>query len=302
MTVTVHALDERLMSRLLQLSRKFHYDPYARFEWPAPEALERDCLWCDEDLLTTWGTDLHGQLPRETLIALSHWECINFFSLNVHGIKGALEFVMGAIYEKRYATLSEYLHFFIAEENAHMWFFAKFCLDYVGKIYPTAAMPEGAAKDPLERDLYMFASTLIFEEYVDFYNHKVSRNEEVPKILREINHQHHVDESRHISFGRDVVTHLYSEIAAADATGEARERARRTVEKIFVYFIGLMYNPRVYEDAGLVAATGLPNASAVRNRLRNDPARREFHQQWFKRTADFFVRQGILTDTACLEK
>lgn len=60
--------------------------------------------------------------------------------------------------------------------------------------------------------------------------------------------------------------------------------------------------PRAYEDSGLVAASGMANSAAIRNRLRNDPARRGHHHQWFKRTADYFVRQGILTDTAFLDR
>ena len=67
---------------------------------------------------------------------LSKWEAVNFFSLNVHGIKGVLGFVSRCIYEPRYADVSEYLHVFMGEENFHMWYFAKACLDYAGKIYP----------------------------------------------------------------------------------------------------------------------------------------------------------------------
>jgi hypothetical protein len=290
--------DQRLLTRLTALSRRNHYNPYGRFDWP--EEIDRSQLWCDENLLTTYGTDLHEKLDEKHLIALSHWECINFFSLNVHGIKGALEFVVRCMYKAKYSDLSEYLHVFMAEENAHMWFFAKFCLDYAGKIYPTMPMPQGVAREPLESDLYMFASTLIFEEYVDFYNRKVGSNTKVPSIVREVNYQHHVDESRHISFGREVVKCLYEEIVARDETGQAVARIRRTIERIFGYFIGLMYCPQVYDDAGLVGASGLAGAAAVRNRLRNDPARRSFHEQWFKRTAIFFVRQGILADTSCL--
>lgn len=282
-----HAPDPQLLERLLHLSRRNHYDAYTRFDWP--QTIDRQCLWCDEDLLTTYGTSLHAQLDVVSLSTLSHWECINFFSLNVHGIKGALAFVMRTLYEPRYQGISEYLHFFVAEENAHMWFFAKFCLDYAGKIYPAISMPTGSASAPLEQDLYLFASTLIFEEYVDFYNNKVGKNDKIPMIVREINHQHHVDESRHISFGREIVKCLYSEIMAGDEAQEAALRIRRTIERIFVYFIGQMYNPRVYSDAGIIARSGFRNAAALRNYLRNDPARRPFHHQWFKRTADFFV-------------
>jgi hypothetical protein len=127
-------VDRQLLERLLCLSLRNHYDVYSRFEWPA--AIERDRLWCDEDLLTTYGTAVHNKLNEASLVSLSHWECINFFSLNVHGIKDALAFVMKAFYEPRYLDISEYLHVFVAEENAHMWFFAKFCLEYAGKIYP----------------------------------------------------------------------------------------------------------------------------------------------------------------------
>ena len=58
----------------------------------------------------------------------------------------------------------------MGEENFHMWYFAKACLDYAGKIYPAIQLqgPEQADSPELE-DLYMFASTLIFEEFVDYY-------------------------------------------------------------------------------------------------------------------------------------
>ncbi|MBA3773792.1 MAG: diiron oxygenase [Ramlibacter sp.] len=292
MSALAHAFNAELLGRLSQLSRRHQYDPYVRFDWPAQ--IDRSRPWCDEDLLTTYGTTFHAELTEEQMIALSHWECLNFFSLNVHGIKGALEFLMRSIYEKRYRVFSEYLHFFMAEENFHMWFFAKFCLDYTGKIYPSIAMPAVKTGDPVEQDLYMFASTLIFEEYVDFYNNKVGRNAKVPDLLREINHQHHVDESRHIAFGREVVKYLYAQLLAQDESEQAAPRVRLQVQRIFVYFIGLMYNPAVYQDAGLAAVSGLPNATALRNHLRNDPTRRQFHQQWFERTAGFFVKQGIL--------
>jgi len=237
---------------------------------------------------------------KSNLIALSHWECINFFSLNVNGIKDALQFVVQCMYENRYSRLADYMHIFMAEENAHMWFFAKFCREYGGKIYPNIPLPHGNIKNKLERDLYMFASTLIFEEYVDFYNSKVGNNKLVPDIVREINHQHHVDESRHISFGRNVVKTLHTAITADDPDGSVATRVTDVIGRIFRHFISLMYNPRVYEDAGIVSACKMPNAAALRNHLRNSPDRKLYHDQWFKRTATFFVSNGMLRDTSCV--
>jgi hypothetical protein len=289
-------IDQARLQRLVTLSKEHSYNAYERFSWP--EAVAADRLWCDEDLLTTYGTSLHDRLSQDQKAALSKWEAINFFSLNVSGIKSALEFVCRCIYEQRYDDISEYLHIFIAEENAHMWFFAAFCRRYAGKIYPSLAFTVRPIDDRLERDLYMFASTLVFEEFVDFYNHKVGNNAAVPDIVREINQQHHLDESRHVSFGREVVKGLFAEIIAADPSDATRERIATTCKGMIRYFISLMYNPLAYADAGIVETSGFASASAMRNWLRNSPDRKEHHGIWFRRTADFFRRAGLVDDTA----
>src|SRR5579859_7056818 len=109
-------IDPDRLQRLVTLSKEHSYSVYDRFSWP--DTLPADRLWCDEDLLTTFGTPLHDTLSPAQKIALSKWEAINFYSLNVHGIKVALEFVCQCIHEQRYDDISEYLHIFIAEENA----------------------------------------------------------------------------------------------------------------------------------------------------------------------------------------
>jgi len=287
-------IDTQRIDRLIALSKEHSYNYRERFDWPKDVHL--DCLWCNEDLLTTYGTDIHDRLSITEKIALSKWEAVNFFSLNVHGIKGVLEFVCQCIYEQRYNDISDYLHIFIAEENAHMWFFASFCKRYARKIYPSTAFATGATEDLLERDLYMFASTLIFEEFVDFYNHKVGTNTGVADIVREINHQHHLDESRHVSFGREVVKELYTEIVNDDISDAKRERISLTIKSMIRYFISLMYNPQTYVDAGIVEAAGFTSGSALRNSLRNNPSRGTYHGVWFRRTADFFKRTGLIDD------
>jgi hypothetical protein len=284
------------LQRLVTLSKERSYNPYERFSWP--DEVPTDRLWCDEDLLTTYGTELHDRLSPEHKIALSKWEAINFFSLNVHGIKTVLEFVSQSIYQRRYYDISEYLHIFIAEENAHMWFFADFCRRYAGKIYSSPALPVGVNENKVEHDLYMFASTLIFEEFVDFYNHKVGNNATVPEIVRDINYQHHLDESRHVSFGREVVKELFMEIISMDGSEATRERIGMTVKGLIHYFVSLMYNPNVYADAQIVEASGFSSTSALRNWLRKHADRKERHGIWFRRTADFFLRAGIIDDTS----
>ena len=288
-------VDTALIDRLIGLSRDKSYDAYSRFDWP--ETLPVEGLWCSEDLLTTYGTPFHGELTDEQLHNLSKWEAINFYSLNVHGIKTVLEFVCRCIYEPRYAGLSEYLHFFMAEENAHMWFFARFCQQYGGKIYVSPNISIGSQTDALERDLYMFASTVIFEEFVDYYNHRVGKNDAVPDIVREINYQHHVDESRHVSFGREVVRDLFAELRQTAPSEDQLSRISRTFKGLIGHFIGLMYCRDAYEDADVFKSLEFENAAAMRNFLRRHPDRSDRHRIWFRRTASFFEKEGIIDNT-----
>ncbi|VFR24674.1 hypothetical protein ANDA3_2482 [plant metagenome] len=285
------------LEKLIRLSKERQYDVYTRFDWP--ERVAEDRLWCDESLLTTYGTDLHGTLSEQQLIALSKWEAINFYSLNVHGIKDALEFVCRKMYARRYADYTEYMHIFLAEENAHMWFFARFCQDYGGKIYKTLAYKEDqAGTPPLLDDLYMFSSTLIFEEFVDYYNRKVGENASVPDIVREINLQHHLDESRHVKFGRDIIKDVLTSIRdEAEDWPETQSRIDATIRRIFLHFVGLMYNPHAYADAGVYLSPDAPSAAQTRNYLRNAPQRRPHHEQWFKRTARYFESIGAISDS-----
>lgn len=282
-------INQLKIDRLVELSEK-NSGPLA-FTWP--ETVPLNVLWCDEDLLTTFGTESHKLLNFDQKCQLSKWETINFFSLNVHGIKEALKFVADCIYEPRYERVSRYMHTFVAEENKHMEYFAKFCRMYAGKIY--RILPSGVKQSPASplQELYMFASTLIFEEFVDFYNHKVGNNSLVPQIVKDINYSHHVDEARHVSFGRQVVVGLFKEIAGSEET--AVEVSSR-LKGIILYFVGLMYNHYAYIDAGIVKQCGFSSSFSMRNALRNSESRREVHQMWFRRTIDFFHRNGMIDD------
>ncbi|MCY0388969.1 diiron oxygenase [Robbsia sp. Bb-Pol-6] len=289
-------IDQGRISRLMHLSKGQSHDPYERFAWPP--RIADDQPWCSDDLLTTYGTEYQDQLSPQQARSLSKWEAVNFFSLNVHGIKGVLAFASSCIYEKKYQDISEYLHIFIGEENFHMWYFAKACLDYAGKIYPSTHLPgSGNTDDENLRDLYMFVSTLIFEEFVDYYNHKVGTSDGIIDILKQVNYQHHLDESRHVSFGREVVPRLYADaIALSSDPEETKADVSRTVVKMFRYFISLMYNPLVYEDSAVVRPLGFASGNALRNALRSHPARKKMHALWFKRSANFFVKSGLVAE------
>ncbi|WZB69967.1 hypothetical protein WJ968_29405 [Achromobacter xylosoxidans] len=92
-----------------------------------------------------------------------------------------------------------------------------------------------------------------------------------------------------------MVPRLYRLALERSADPEAtRADVDRMVTSMFRYFISLMYNPTVYDDADVHGPLGFRNGHAMRNALRAHPARKAVHEQWFKRSAAFFSKQGLV--------
>lgn len=289
-------IDSTLIKRLVQLSNRKKNNVYNRFSWP--ETIKGKDLWCDEDLLTTYGTKYHDLLSDEKKYLLSKWEAINFYSLNVYGIKGILSFVSQCLYESKYMPVTNYLHIFMAEENEHMWFFANFCLKYTGTIYPDITIQNNFGDNRTARtDFTIFLSTMIFEEFVDYYNTKVGNNTNVPTIIKEINYAHHVDESRHISFGRELIKSLYSElVVSADNSEDVKAELASVIKSTIVYFVRLMYNPLAYKDSNVYSVLEFKSQFEMREVLLEIEERRIRHDIWFKRTVRFFHNSGMINE------
>jgi hypothetical protein len=277
------------LNRLEKLAESGYYNPYTIFDWP--DAIEPDKPWMSENLTTLAGTPMWDELTREQQIALTKFEAINFFSLNIHGIRELMSDVVMRIHERTYANVSEFLHHFIGEENEHMWFFAQFCLRYGGKLYPalpTLQADSVAHLSPVARELIVFARILIFEEIVDHYNAQMATDQTLPFIAREINRVHHQDESRHVAFGRMVFVNLLGQVATRDPA-EVPVVAEY-LENYLQYSIGTLYNPAAYRDAGI------PDALALRRRALEHPARVKAHDQVLKRTRSFLSKSGVGRD------
>ena len=277
------------LDRLEQLAESGYYNPYTMFDWP--EAIEPDKPWMSESLTTLAGTPMWDELTREQQIALTKYEAINFFSLNIHGIRELLSEVVLRIHERTYANVSEFLHHFIGEENEHMWFFAQFCLRYGGKLYPAQPSLQAdsvAHLSPVAREMIIFARILIFEEIVDYYNSHMATDQALPEIAREINRIHHQDESRHVAFGRMVFTNLLGQVAKRDP--DELPAVAEYLENYLQYSIGTLYNPAAYRDAGI------PDALALRRRALEHPARVAAHDQVLKRTRNFLAKSGVSRD------
>jgi hypothetical protein len=274
------------LDRLEQLAEAGYYNPYTMFDWP--EAIDPDLPWMSESLTTLAGTPMWDELTREQQIALTKYEAINFFSLNIHGIRELMSEVVMRIHDRTYAGISDFLHHFIGEENEHMWFFAQFCLRYGGRLYPAQPTLKAGSVDHLSapaRELIVFARILIFEEIVDFYNAHMATDTSLPQIAQDINRVHHQDESRHVAFGRMVFTNLIAQVAKRDPA-EVPVIAEY-LENYLQYSIGTLYNPAAYRDAGI------PDALALRRRALEHPARIEAHDKVLKRTRRFLDKSGV---------
>lgn len=275
-----------VLARINEMSVETYYNPYKMFQWP--ETLPEEQWWMSPDLMTISGTRFASELPERQRMLLSKWESIHFYSLNVHGIRELLLEVVKRVHAPGFEEESEFFHHFVGEENEHMWFFATFCLKYGKKIYPNKKL-SFAIEDahPDTESFLVFSRVLIFEEIVDYFNLRMGKDESLDPIIQQVNSIHHMDESRHIAFGREVVKKLFQHIVGTRPAEEVRQ-ARDYVARYLAASVQSLYSPSVYRDAGVADPYGLRTA------LLADPARLEADQRTIKRTLDYMTANGIL--------
>ncbi|WP_424215884.1 diiron oxygenase (plasmid) [Streptomyces sp. BI20] len=276
-----------LLDRLSDKATADYYNPFTTFDWP--ETIPADGLWMSPELLSVHGTELMDELSPAQLRALSRWESVNFYSLNVHGIRELLIEVTRRVHTPGFELPSEFFHHFIGEENDHMWFFATFCLRYADKIYPDKAvrLPD----TPRDRDIenfLVFARVLAFEQIVDHYNVHLAADTRLHPTIRHLNRLHHQDESRHIAFGHRLVELLWRRVRAAHPDPATRRELGDYLTRYLTGSVESFYNPAVYRDAGL------PEGYALRRRLLAHPARRAAHAKVLHKTTGFLHRIGVL--------
>ncbi|KAA2264204.1 diiron oxygenase [Solihabitans fulvus] len=276
-----------ILDRLTSKSIDDYYNPYRLFEWPA--SLPDDMWWMSPELTTTHGSEAAATLSQEQLFALSRYESINFYSLNVHGIRELLIEVVRRIHTTGFETPSEFFHHFIGEENEHMWFFAEFCLRYAGRIYrqPGGGVAIPSAPSPRVESLLVFARILIFEELVDHYNSRMALDEQLHETIRAINRIHHQDESRHIAFGRELVEHIFDDVRRT-ATDQELLDISSYLRRYMAYSFESLFNPQAYRDAGI------DRPLELRRALLDAPTRAEAERRVFRKTLKYLEKTGIV--------
>lgn len=236
-----------LVQKLCDASKK-QADAFSAFVWP--ESVNTSQWFMSEELISLFGTDVYENMTDGERKQLSFYECVNFFSLNIHGERALMEGISARLYLKDHLASTPYLHYFVEEENKHMYYFGSFCTRYADKIYPQRKLQFSREYQPGEEDFLFFAKILIFEEVVDAYNLRMSRNPALNSVARQINFMHHLDEARHLVFGRELVAHLFRNYCESWSP--------QTLAGIQQYLIDYIqtcwkeyYNPDVYRDCGI---------------------------------------------------
>ncbi|WP_338865222.1 alpha/beta fold hydrolase [Myxococcus stipitatus] len=277
----------RTLDRLIHLSNADLSNPFRDLVWE--KSLPEDQHWMSPELLSIHGTPWEQALTPQQLFRLSKWECINFFSLNVTGIRELLTEMISRIHTPGHEVSSEYLHHLVLEENEHMWYFSRFCLTYGGKIYKDRRIRYDNFPEPDIKEFLAFATVLVFEEIVDFYNSQMAKDERLPPFVREINRLHHSDETRHITYGRLNIERLHQGLRAKHGAERLRE-VERALKRFMLTSMQKLYNPEIYKDAGL------PEPLKLRNELLANPARVAFNERILSKTLRFMVKKDIFTD------
>lgn len=274
--------------RLSEASEKSFLNPYTYIDWP--EQMDLNQWFMSPELISIYGTQSYEALADEQKRKLSFFEAVNFFSLNIHGEKSLVEGLAKRLYAGELKDYAEYLHHFLDEENKHMIYFGGFSQRYAGKIYRDRKMSFAREYEAGEENFLFFAKVMIFEEIVDVYNLRMSKDERLEPTARKINLIHHLEEARHLVFGRQMVQHLF-DTYKSKWQAQTLEQCRQYLGSYISATWKEYYNPDVYKDSGsLSGAYELAEAA-----YESEIARRHRREVSGKLTS-FLLEQEILIE------
>jgi hypothetical protein len=242
------------------------------------------------ELISLYGTPTWDAMDDAQRLRLSRFEIGNFFSLVLQGERPLVQGLIHRIHSKSTTwDITDYLHHFVDEENKHMVMFGEFCRRYVGKVYPEKkiALPRKYALG--EEDIVFFCKVMVVEEYGDYYNVAIERDERVDPLVREVNRVHHVDEARHLAFGRRYLAEIFEQHAAS-WSAETLAGFRSWLSQYLKASWTDYYNPTAYRDAGI------EDAYAVRQAALAHPACIEHRKRASAKLVNYFLKSGLLSE------
>lgn len=238
----------RTAARLSDVSSRTYQNPYTAVEWPTK--LDPAGHWFSSaEQCTLFGTAIWDSLSDSQQRLVSFWEAANFYSINIHGEKALMAGLSNRLYRKDLLDVTDYLHHFLDEENKHSIYFGGFCTRYA-RLYRSLNIESASIEDRDVNDFLFFAKTMIFEEIVDEINVRQGRDTRLHPLARFINSNHHIEETRHLVFGRQVTAAMW-QYGLERWSAETVESIRATLTAFFTSSWREHYNSEVYADAGI---------------------------------------------------
>jgi hypothetical protein len=276
----------KLARKLSEASVRKLWDVYTAFDWP--KSVPMTGWTMSPELISIYGTELYDSLSEEQQKVLSFFEVGNFFSLVLQGERPLVQGLVHRLYGKTTDdAVSDYLHHFIDEENRHMVMFGLYCQKYLGKVYPDKKMafPRKYAKG--EEEVAFFCKVLVVEEIGDYYNLVMMRDDRIHPIVKQLNHVHHVDEARHLAFGRQYLKERFAH-HVTKWSDETLEGFRSWLVNYLESSWGDYYNPTMYQDAGLT------DGYDVRQLAFSSEYGKQHRRRAMEKLVGLFLEAGIL--------
>lgn len=275
----------KYFNKLIEVSENEKYDPVKLFNWE--EEISSDQLWMSPELLSIYDTPFLDGLTDSQLKRLSKWELINFFSMSVHGERNIKMDMLKYLNTKYFKKESDYFIHFLGEENSHIYFFSRFCNQYANKLYRYTTIPIKSFSSYELARYIVFAQTLIAEEIGDYFNVLMSKDDRLPSLVRMINKQHHLDESRHIGMGKILCKGMWHELLETQST-EQIELSQEYLINFIYNFLKDFYNPEIYIDSGI------ENGYELREYLMQSESRKEVHKKACKKLIKYLVKNQMI--------
>ena len=283
----------QIAEKLSKASKKLFYDVHTKFDWP--ERIDESEWTMSPEYVSLFGTPAWDALDESGRRKLAFHECAGFFSMILHGERPLLEGMSHRLYTlEKDLTVNEYMHHFLDEENKHMVMFSRYLRQYVGKVYPEKKLPYAKPQAKGEEDIAFFAKVLVVEELSDVYNVALAADERLAPIVRAVNGVHHVDEARHIYFGRAYLKQLWDRTTPAWSPEQLQSFRSWLLDYINASWRDF-YNPSVYKDAGV------PDPYDSREAALASPVCRAHRQRCSQTYIANLVKCGILLEAPELQ-
>ncbi len=274
------------LQKLCDASVKHTKDPF-KDQMPWSESADPNAWYTTPEFLSLYGMPEYEKLSESQKKKLSFYEAVNFYSLNIHGEKPLIEGLAHRLYRDEHFAHSEYIHHFLDEENDHMVYFGTFCKKYAGKVYRDKKFEFPREFLEGEEDFLFFLKVMIFEEIVDYYNIRMSKDDRLDPLAREINKRHHLDEARHLVFGRNMVTDLFKKYSPSWGAAKIEE-LQSYIPNYVLSTWKEYYNPEVYEDVGLTDHYDLAERAFAH------PKQKAHRKEVTKGCIEFLLENGLV--------